>query len=170
MAERIQLKDPGSEFVMTVAKVNSETVENSEYWLFTNGNKELLVPKTSVASQLERLDISSATGLLGVTVKFSRSSKLNKYGKPFWNLDLATEAERSGASAPSVGAVPQSASPASADSSEKPRLDRIYIRATKLILDEAVPLYTKAGIGCTDTAVAAMVATLFIAASKVEAQ
>lgn len=48
----------------------------------------------------------------------------------------------------------------------KPRLDRLCIRAHKLILDEVVPLYVKAGIGCSDVAVAAMAATLFIAASK----
>lgn len=75
----------------------------------------------------------------------------------------------SGAENGSAGGGGNAGNPASAspvESSEKPRLDRIYIRATKLILDEVVPLYTKAGIGMSDTAVAACVQTLFIAASR----
>lgn len=49
---------------------------------------------------------------------------------------------------------------------EKPKLAGIYLEATKFVLESVVPLYEKAKIGVSDTAVAAMVATLFIAKSK----
>lgn len=163
MAERIQLKEPGSEFVMVVTRVAPETVEGIEYFLFTNGQKELMVPVSSVRSQLERLGADTPADIVGRTVKFSRSTKLSKYGKAFWNLDLA-----SGAEAPSTsvggGSPPVSAGAPSAE--EKPKLAGIYLEATGFILDKIVPLYEEAEIGLSDTAVAAMVHTLFIAKSR----
>src|ERR1035437_5263298 len=90
MSERMQLKDPGSEYVMQVLNVTTETIENTEYAKFDSGEAELLVPMSSVERQLERLGVVEAGDIAGMVVKFARSTKLSKYGKPFWNLDVAT--------------------------------------------------------------------------------
>lgn len=172
MAERIQLKEPGSSREMFVAGVTPEVVERNEYYLFQNatamgGSWEMLVPQSSVKAQFERLGISSVEQMIGKSVRFGRSTKMSRANKPFWDIDWAAG---NGTIPP---ATPTVRAPANTDGThppgeEKPRLDRLYLRATRLVLDEVVPLYTKAGIGCSDTAVAAMAATLFIAATKVE--
>lgn len=95
MSERVKLQEPGSELYLHVTKVSTETVDNVEYALFSDGKQELLVPSKSVASQLERLGVATAFEMQGMWIRFSRSTKLSKYGKPFWNLDVAdvTEAQ-----------------------------------------------------------------------------
>lgn len=49
---------------------------------------------------------------------------------------------------------------------EKPKLTKLYLDATEFVLDKVVPKFEEKEIGLTDTAVAAMIATIFIAASK----
>lgn len=49
---------------------------------------------------------------------------------------------------------------------EKPKLTKLYLDATEFVLDKVVPKFEEKEIGLTDTAVAAMIATVFIAASK----
>lgn len=144
---------------MAVSQVTTEQVEGVDYKLFSDGKSEILIPASTVKSQLTRLTVDAAEGLVGKTVKFGRSHKLSRYGKPYWDIDLAAGAQPSPAS---NGKPPVSET----ENTEKPRLDRLYIRATRLVIDEVIPLYTKAGIGCSDTAVAAMAATIFIAATK----
>lgn len=63
------------------------------------------------------------------------------------------------------GASPPTAA-APAEATEKPKLAGIYLEATRFVLDQVVPLYEKAQIGVSDTAVGSMVATLFIAKSR----
>jgi hypothetical protein len=181
MPERVKLQEPGSELVMTVNRVTPETVDNVEYFLFTNGNKELLVPATSVKSQVERLGVSSAFGIAGSTVKFSRSTKLSKFGKPFWNLDLAEAPKTNGNPPVSASNVPNKDLPpllqnqeaedaaelqAKIGTVEKPKLTQLYLDATTFVLDRIVPKFEEKEIGLSDTAVVAAIATLFIAASK----
>ena len=71
---------------------------------------------------------------------------------------------------PKTGSVPQAAKAPTGESFvlpvEKPKLAGIYLEATRFVLDQVVPLYEKAQIGVSDTAVGSMVATLFIAKSK----
>lgn len=169
MAERIQLKEPGSELVMAVAKVTSETVENIDYFLFANGKAELLVPKTSVLSQMERLGVDSPANIAGKTIRFSRSTKLSKYGKAFWNLDLASGAEQSAGGEMGKPHTGTSASAPSADSAaEKPKQRAAYKALTEWVLKEIVPLYdAEYGEGqCGPDVTAACVQTLFIQACK----
>lgn len=56
--------------------------------------------------------------------------------------------------------------PSSGATVEKVSLAQTYIDATKVVLDKVMPLYVSAGIGCSDVAVASMVATLFIAKTR----
>lgn len=166
MAERVQLKEPGSELTMTVAKVSAEQVGTDDYYLFTGGGKELLVPQSSVGRQLDRLGVADVPETVGMTIKFSRSTGLNKFKKPYWNLDLASG---NGAIPPTT--TPAVRAPANTDgpppsAEEKPKLAGIYLEATEFVLDRIIPLYEKAEIGVSDTAAAAMVHTLFIAKSK----
>lgn len=49
---------------------------------------------------------------------------------------------------------------------EKPKLTKLYLDATEFVIDKIVPMFEKAEIPLSDTAVIAAVATIFIAASK----
>lgn len=89
--------------------------------------------------------------------------KSGKYRTAIWEKDAtgSTPAATApqgvtGGSAP----APEGAAP------DKPKLTALYKMATSFVLDDIVPLYEKAEIGLSDGAVGAMVATLFIAASK----
>lgn len=83
-----------------------------------------------------------------------------KYRTAIWEKD----AKGNGASAP--GNPPAASAAAPVAESDKPKLSDMYLKATDFVLEKIVPLYEKAEIGLSDGAVAAMVATLFIAATK----
>lgn len=167
MSERIQLKDPGSELVMVVKSVKPETVEKNEYFLFDSGQKELLVPQSSVNAQLTRMDVLSVNNLVGRGVKFSRSLKMSRASKPYWNVDLATpeELKAVGSASAAVPATGNPAGAAGAPSSPKSYAD-IYMKATDFIIEKIVPKYRAAKLEPTANDVHAMVSTLFIPKSK----
>jgi hypothetical protein len=170
MPERMKLEEPGSELLLRVNRVTKENVQNSDYYLFSNGNKELLVPVSSVSRQLANLEIADVQTLIGKVIKLARSTKLSRYGKPFWDLALATEQEAKtlGAAAPASAAVPATGNPAGAAGA--PRAPKkyadIYVQATDFIIDKIVPKYKTAGLTLTGTDVKEMVACVFIPKSK----
>lgn len=173
MPGRIQLKDPGSELVMKVSSVSPEVVEKNSYFLFGNGAKELLVPQSSVTGQIARLDATSVENLIGKVIKFSRSLKMSRASKPFWNLDLATPEEIAampqGAAAPASAAVPatgNAAGAAGAPATAKKSYTDIYVKATDFIIEKIVPKYKAAGLTLSGTDVKEMVACVFIPKSK----
>lgn len=167
MAERIQLKDPGTELVMTVASVSPQTVERNDYYLFTNGKVELLVPQSSVKAQMERLDITDPAQMIGNMVRFGRSTKMSRANKPFWDIDWAGTDPRSGAETSAGGdqGKPTTGTSASASSAEpassKPSMRAAYKSLTEWVIKEIVPLYDD-DIGASE--IAAITATLFIQA------
>lgn len=160
MAERIQLKEPGSEFVMAVGSVHPRDIDNTEYFLFANGQKEILIPASSVERQLERLGVPAPEQLAGKTIKFSRSTKLNNFKKPYWNLDLASGAEQSAGGEmgkPTAGtpsAAPP-ADPASDDARDKALLRERSVYAVRMrqafayVLDDIEPICKQKDIGLT---------------------
>lgn len=151
--ERIQLKDAGAELVMTVASVKPEVVERNNYYLFGNGAKEMLVPQSSVESQIERLGVKSATDLVGKTVKFGRSTKMSRANKPYWNLDLATDDEMKaaglngsgGTSATQASAGGSVGASAGATSPPRSHHGEIYAQSTDFIITRVIPKYKAAG-------------------------
>lgn len=162
MAERVKLTDPGHEFTMAVAKVNTETIEGVEYKSFTDGTNEIIVPASTVKSQLIRLTVDTAEGLAGKTVKFGRSHKLSRYGKPYWDIDLAPNAQ------PSASNGKPPVSQVSPDTTEKPKMREAYKSLTQWVVDEITPIYdAEFGNGeFTPADAAACVQTLFIQACK----
>lgn len=108
---RIKLQEPGSTLVMTIASVKPETIEAVDYWLFSDGVNELPVPVSSMASRLVNLQVESVNDLVGSTIKFGRSVKLNKFKRPFWDAEF-TEPE-TGEPMEETGAPPK-AQPAKA--------------------------------------------------------
>lgn len=169
MPERVKLEEPGAELILRVSKVTKETVQNSDYYLFTNGGKELLVPVSSVSRQLANMEISDVTTLVGKVIKLSRSQKLSRYGKPFWDLLLATpeESAKAGvASAAVPGAPSNGAVAAGATSGPHKSFQDIYASATKFVIDQIVPKYTAAKFEVTASDVRGMVADLFTAKLK----
>jgi hypothetical protein len=172
MPERVKLTEPGSVLVMRVRSVKPETVERNEYYLFANGTKEMLVPQSAVKAQLERMEVDSVDSLIGKDVKFSRSTKMSRAQKPYWNVDLASPEEiraamdgasAAGPPAASNGAVAAGAT--SASGSHKSFQD-IYASATKFVIEQIVPKYTTAKFEVTAGDVRGMVADLFTAKLK----
>lgn len=163
--ERIQLKDPGAELVMTVASVRPEVVERNNYYLFANGSKEMLVPQSSVEAQIERLGVSSVSDLVGKTIKFGRSTKMSRAGKPYWNLDLA---EGGNGAVPPQAAPPASAGSPSASagaagaapSAPKSYTD-LYLKAMDFGINVAGPKYKAAGLNLSVSELVGVVATVF---------
>jgi hypothetical protein len=86
MPERVKLQEPGSELVMTVSKVTPEVIDKNDYYLFTNGNKELLVPQSSVKAQIESNGMGSVEQMVGRSVRFARSMKMSRANKPYWDI------------------------------------------------------------------------------------
>lgn len=171
MANILKLQNAGD--VATLNITGCEVVEGNygQQVKFEAGDDTLYLPDTSAFRQLERIGLDVETAV-GKRLIFSRAASTKPGAKPFWNIDLGkadqTLSDRAHGvefRVPINGAIPPTPIP-TAEPGEKPRLDRLYLRATRLVLDEVVPLYVKAGIGCSDTAVAAMTAALFIAASK----
>lgn len=170
MPERVKLTEPGSELVMLVRSVKPETVERNEYYLFANGSKEMLVPVSAVKAQLERLEVGSVDGLIGMAVKFSRSIKMSRAQKPYWNVDLASPEEAKAAGAVASAAVPAPASngaaAAGATSAPVKSYSELYGKATDYILSTIVPKYDAKGLTPDAWAVRGMVADLFTAKLK----
>lgn len=163
MANILKLQNAGD--VATLDITGCEVVEGNygQQVKFQSGDDTLYLPDTSAFRQLERIGLDVETAV-GERLTFSRSASTKPGAKPFWNIAVATSPIETHNPLP---AIPSAKTPTSmTPSEEKPRLHRLYLRATRLVLDEVVPLYVKAGIGCSDTAVAAMTAALFIAASK----
>jgi hypothetical protein len=156
MAERVKLEQPGEEIILRIGKVTKENVQNTDYFLFTNGNKELLVPVSSVSRQLANMEITDVQTLVGKTIKLARSTKLSRYGKPFWDLSLATEAEAKTASVASAGSPPANAGAAGAPAPSPMTEDQIrdakakHARGMKEAVDytlrNILPLYTNAKV------------------------
>lgn len=72
-----------------------------------------------------------------------------------------------GAAAPSPRSTNGNGSHApAAAQADNASLAQTYIDATKVVLDKIVPLYEAKDIGVSDTAVASMIATLFIAKTR----
>lgn len=158
--ERVKLSKPGEELVMVVRGAKPETVDRTEYWLFSGGRQEVMVPASSVKTRLERMNVASATALVGKTVRFARSTKTNQGGKPYWEMDLATEAE----SKAGVNGEPATTlAPATAGASPVKSYTDIYGKATDYILTTIVAKYKTAKLEPTAADVRAMVGDLFTA-------
>lgn len=168
MSERVKLTEPGSELVMLVRSVKPETVERNEYYLFDDGTKEMLVPQSSVKAQLERLELDSVDGLKGKAIKFSRSTKMSRAGKPYWNVDLASPEEAKAAKAVSA-ASPATGNPAGAAGAAAPSqksYTALYKQATGFVLKDIIPLYKNAGLTVDGMLVRACTADVFVAKLK----
>jgi hypothetical protein len=168
MPERVKLEEPGSSLVLKVNRVTKENVQNSDYYLFSNGNKELLVPVSSVSRQLANMEITDVQVLVGRVIKLARSTKMSRYGKPFWDLSFASDEEAKAAGSASA-AVPATGNPAGAAGAHPPAQKSytdLYAKATDFIINQIVPKYRAAKLEPTATDVHAMVATLFIPKSK----
>lgn len=168
MADRIQLKEPGSELVMTVRTVKPETVEKNDYYLFSNGAKELLVPQSTVKGRLDHLEIASVDEMIGESVRFARSMKMSRANKPFWDLDWAPSGAENGSAGGDSG-KPTTGTSASAPSAEppakRPTIREAYKQLTEWVISDIAPLYHNDA--SFDASVAASItATLFIQACK----
>lgn len=166
MSERVKLTEPGSELVMLVRSVKAETVERNEYYLFDDGAKDMLVPQSSVKAQLGRLELDSVDGLIGKAVKFSRSKKMSRANKPYWDVDLASPEEAKAVTA--SAAVPATGNPASAAAAAGPpkSYTLIYRQATEFVIKDIVPLYKNAGLTADAMLVRACTADVFSAKLK----
>ena len=163
MAERVKLAKPGEELVMLVLRAQPETIDRTEYWIFTGVKQEIAVPASSVKGRLARMDVAAATDLVGKAVRFARSTKTNQGGKPYWEMDLATadEAKAAGNGASAAVPAPASAGAAGAQSAPPKSYTDLYGKATDYILATILPKYAAAKLTVSASDVRAMVGDLF---------
>jgi hypothetical protein len=96
-----------------------------------------------------------------------------KYGRlTLSNLNAGARPQAPQAAAPDAPQQPQQgnghAGTHAAPAAERKSLSTIYEEATDYVLSRIVPKYVASGLGCTDTAAAAMVATIVIQRCKEE--
>lgn len=106
MPQQLKLDKPGDELVMTPTAITVATRGDHTYVDFTDGVVEVAVPMSSVERQLERLDVVRIEDAVGRPLRISRSTKVNTYGKPYWNLDVASPADQKAKPAPKRMAAP----------------------------------------------------------------
>lgn len=175
-AEVIKLTEPGSSLTVAVIDCAPMTVGTYPEIEFTglDGDKlvAIRVPKSSADRQLKRGDLTYETAK-GKVLTFSRDPS-NDPNKPYWGITLVgdappqTPAQSADASVPnkaeSVAATGTNGHKVNGDTREK--LSAAYDAATKHVIEKVVPMYRGAKIEPTAQDIAAMTATLFIAATR----
>lgn len=183
---RVRLEDPGSSVEIRVEYVSPEKIGEFDYWLVGGHGVETLIPRKSLDPQLDRVGVATAEELVGQVIRLSRSTTLNKYKKPYWNLDGV----KGGSSAPKPSAPKGPAPRVLANVSDKdlpPYLQNaaqedaaelsakvgfdvatiqkelaLYQALAEFVTRDIAPLYEKSGVGMSPESAAASVQTLFI--------
>lgn len=128
------------------------------------------VPAKSSERQLDRLELTHAS-VIGQTILFKRDPSENPK-KPYWGLYVADEPidapqKVSAASAPKVEATAAATSAQSEPLSNGAKSGAaLYAKITDFALEKIVPKYQEKGIQITMEGVAAITATLYIAATR----
>lgn len=166
----VKLKNVGDAATFTVVRCAPGTGTYPDVEFEDSEGRVYPVPKASADRQLERLGIAEYRDAEGKAITISRSENKKAPDKAFWNIEwaaaLGNGGGKAGASNGAKGADSQPNAPtgqAPAPQPEKP--SALYERVTDYVLASIVPRYNKAGIVVTDRGVAAIVATLFIAAN-----
>lgn len=174
MSERIKLQNSGDNCTMTITGVKAESIQNTDYWLFSDATRELVMPQSSMASRLESLGVKTAHDLIGSTIRFSRSTKLSKYGKPFWDCEYASPSEVSPKAsvrlpspvpgeAPSTAAAPRIIGGASGQTYKDTPSWGEWVQQVSTAWAAATDIQGEAG---TPESVQAMTATMLIGAQQ----
>lgn len=100
MPDILKLANPGDECILVVESVEAVQGEFGAQYLFTgtSGDRAVRIyaPTSSIDRQCERISVDDPIeGLVGETIRLSRSTELGKNRKPFWNLDFAKVGEGS---------------------------------------------------------------------------
>lgn len=182
--QRVKLENPGEELILRIVSVEAEDIGGYPYWLITDGEKELAIAQKTLAGQIDRVGVATAPEMVGKTVKFSRSVKVNTHGKPYWNLDLVANfapktspkppAPKNGVSYGHPGFLEGAEQQEAAELQKRIGFDiskiqtdlSLYQSITEWYLATMVPVLTKADVGCSPESVNAAVATIFIQAKK----
>lgn len=174
-ATRIALKNVGEWVTIGIASAEQVPVGRFPEYSFigVDGDEQhvdLRVPKASADKQLARLNLTLAD-TVGAILKFSRGENKTDASKPYWNIDVVAQGNGtsggrtsavSGNTQPAAPTPPAPAKPVE----EREKGSAIYKRVTQFVLDDILPLYRKAGVTPTATDIHAMVATVYIAATK----
>lgn len=83
----LKLPNPGDSATLNITAAGVDTEGEFPSAVFTADNGDRLsLPLKTAKAQLERLGLTVESAA-GHILTFSRSEKLNQYGKPFWNID-----------------------------------------------------------------------------------
>lgn len=168
--EKVSLKKAGESITLTVQKCAPATVgtyPEIEFVGIADGRLVVVpVPKVSADRQLARL-LFNYEDCVKATLTISRDPNAKDANKPYWGITLA---QGNGSAPVRADSAPQptaaSVTPGVPDGG-KPETPRdIYMAITKDTLAHVVPLYLDAGVEVDASAVAAIVATRFIAATR----
>lgn len=150
----LKLPNPGDHVIMTIHQAEVDTSGDFPAILFDGDEGSISVPQTTAEAQLGRCGLSVAT-CLGQTLQISRSLKVGKNGKPFWNIERATALGQG--QPPAATARPKAPGPDAAWAT----LQDTYLACCRIAGKTIGKLP-----GATAGDVAASAATLFIQAGK----
>lgn len=174
--EVVKLKQAGETVSFTVESCGKVGVGQYPEVEFIGEGMSLVMPQKSADRQLERAGLTYASAV-GKRLRFSRDENKTDASKPYWGITvLESEANNGGGvksaqgnasqgdARPKAGTSPVSAPQPGASSAEfsDPRYEAI----TDYVLVNIVPRYKNRGIICDASATAAIVATLYINASR----
>lgn len=172
----VKLKNVGDSATFIVVRCAPGTGKYPDVEFEDDKGNVYPVPKSAADRQLERLGLTD-DGIVGRIITISRSENRQDASKPYWNIEANGAAKAKGTGGVPNGAASGGGQPANtrqstseshtpgtaqASASEKP--SALYEKVTDFVLDKIVPRYEAAGIPVTDRGVAAMVATVYIAA------
>lgn len=176
--QKLELKQAGQSALLHVVSAKLATVGQYPEVEFvgtddTNRLVLIAVNKKSADRQLDRcnLTVESAAGKV---LRFGRSANAKDATKPFWDIEVVGDAPKANgkpveqkAPEPPADDAPHPAEREAVKAEEaKPTAREIYLAITNDTLKEIVPLYVAAKIPVTMEAVAAIIATRYIAATR----
>lgn len=166
MSEPIKLKNAGEKHTLTVRRVRLLPFGNDPEIEYegTDGSK-VWVPQKSSDRQLARLNLTEET-VVGCTITIKRDPNSTKGRPPFWGIYLEEGGNGGAGAAPPGGGNGQPSTAERPASTAPLSGHKLYESITDYVLTKIAPRYQDAGIGLSPEATAAIVATLYIQASK----
>lgn len=161
-ATLVKLKNAGDSITIKVASCGKVPVGKYPEVSFigTDGRAtvDVRMPLQSVERQFARLNLDYVK-CIGETLTISRDPNASDPAKPYWGI---TVADASPNGSPPKAAAPQTA----AEPEPKKSGAALYREITEYTLEKVVPLYVAKGIPLTMEGTAAIVATMYIAATR----
>jgi hypothetical protein len=165
----VKLKNVGDAATFTVVRCAEGTGTYPDVEFEDREGRVYPVPKVSADRQLGRLGVAEYADVVGNTITISRSENKKAPDKPFWNIELASGAAKTGGASNGATAgttQPPATAQAPAPTNGKEKDSALYLRMTEFVLKDVRNVYETHGYQMPADVAAAITATLFIQAKR----